>query len=92
MSIHSPLYLEAETMSFQAVLGMILITSGAGADTIHGGPGTDYIGVNFELSYLEHRDFSNDFIDCGSGADYVWISSSEDTASLNCDTIVDYDG
>jgi Ca2+-binding RTX toxin-like protein len=67
-----------------------LIYSGGGADKIHGGPEDDSINPN--ISYFQFRDFSSDFVDCGTGYDEVYFNSAEDTASSNCDSPTDLDG
>jgi Ca2+-binding RTX toxin-like protein len=64
------------------------IVGGTGADRIHGGPGSDLIYPN----NLSDRDFSHDFVDCGSDYDFTFLNSADDTVSINCEEITDYDG
>jgi Ca2+-binding RTX toxin-like protein len=69
-------------------LGNDWIATGGGADTINGGPGHDQIWPN-----LSHRDFSPDYIDCGSGNDFIgnFYSGDRETATY-CETIINKDG
>ena len=61
-----------------------------GADRIYGGPGKDYI---FPDNERLANDFSFDFVHCGSDNDVgVFIHSSDDFASTNCERIIDFDG
>ena len=54
------------------------IFGGFGSDQIYGGPGNDRI---FEGNGEEKSDFSNDFIDCGSGNDEIWLSLGDSQKS-----------
>ena len=69
-------------------LGGDWIEAGGGADTINGGPDNDYIIPN-----PFHRDFSYDFVDCGSGIDHVldFNSGDRETATY-CEYISNNDG
>ena len=59
-----------------------------GTDYLHGGPGLDILWA--DIFYT--RDFSFDFVDCGSDSDIAVINSADDNAKINCETIKDSDG
>lgn len=63
------------------------IVSAEGVDIIHGGPGMDRI---FPDGWA--RDFSYDFVDCGSDTDAVlFFYSGDPDYATNCENIQDYD-
>lgn len=64
------------------------IDSTLGSDRIHGGPGNDRIYPN---GY--HRDFSTDYVNCGSDTgDRIFYSySSDGDTTVNCEQITDLD-
>lgn len=63
------------------------IYSGGGSDIIYGGPGSDGINPNF----FDRRDFSRDFVDCGTQYDSVAVYLADDWAGINCETIDNHD-
>jgi Ca2+-binding RTX toxin-like protein len=65
------------------------ILSGEGVDRIYGGGGNDQIYPNT----WNHRDFSYDFVDCGSGTgDRVFYGYSSDAEGFsNCEFVMDQD-
>lgn len=65
------------------------IQSGEGVDRIYGGPGNDQI---FPNAYTI-RDFSYDFVDCGSdaGDQLLYFHSGDGETATNCENIQDMD-
>jgi Ca2+-binding RTX toxin-like protein len=70
-----------------------LVQGGAGNDTINGGSGNDTLIASFVTGSTTLRDFAPDNIICGDGNDTAFINLADnDTASLDCEIIVDTPG
>jgi Ca2+-binding RTX toxin-like protein len=61
------------------IVGGEYILDGSGVDTIHAGLGGEYI-------YLT-KDRTHDTVHCGSGHDFVWGATSENTIAADCENV-----
>ncbi len=73
------------------------MAGGVGDDYLSGGEGRDKLYGGFDDDYIEpspgdKRDFSPDFIDCGSGTDKIGFRLSDGDIAINCEHIPISDG
>lgn len=70
----------------QGLSGNDFLSGGGGRDDLYGGPGQDLMLGGAGDDFIEAKDGSTDYIDCGPGEDTVSVDA-EDHVSANCEII-----